>query len=314
MKRKFKWLKKGRIFKTNGFFEWSKTHTALPTPVLLDKNVLRIFYSTRDSEQRSRISYIDVNPDNPQRVEYIHDKPIMDLGGIGTFDDRGMTTSFVKQINDEFYFYYNGYNLALPARYRIAIGLATSKKLDKDFNKKSSGPIIDRSIYSPCGSATPFIIEQNGYFKMWFTSFIKWEIINGEPEPFYRIAYAESKDGVDWKIKNERCIDLQDDEGGIVRPTVLRYKEKYHMWFSVRKNTGYRDNSKNSYRIGYAYSSDGIIWHRVDSNVGIAVSNEGWDSFMIAYPFVIPVNNKIYMFYNGNGFGQSGFGYAELEV
>ena len=34
---------------------------------------------------------------------------------------------------------------------------------------------------------------------------------------------------------------------------------------------------------------------------------------MICYPNVIKVKDKLYMFYNGNGFGQSGFGYAELE-
>ena len=34
---------------------------------------------------------------------------------------------------------------------------------------------------------------------------------------------------------------------------------------------------------------------------------------MICYPHIVKVNNKYLMFYNGNGFGKSGFGYAELE-
>ena len=34
---------------------------------------------------------------------------------------------------------------------------------------------------------------------------------------------------------------------------------------------------------------------------------------MLAYPYVIQTPYGTYLFYNGNGFGQSGFGYALLE-
>ena len=47
--------------------------------------------------------------------------------------------------------------------------------------------------------------------------------------------------------------------------------------------------------------------------MGIDVSEEGWDSEMIAYPFVWEHKGQRYMAYNGNGFGRSGFGYA-VEV
>jgi hypothetical protein len=34
---------------------------------------------------------------------------------------------------------------------------------------------------------------------------------------------------------------------------------------------------------------------------------------MTCYPSVLAINDRIVMIYNGNGFGQTGFGYAELE-
>jgi hypothetical protein len=34
---------------------------------------------------------------------------------------------------------------------------------------------------------------------------------------------------------------------------------------------------------------------------------------MICYPCVVEVDGRTLMFYNGNGFGQTGFGYAVLE-
>ncbi|MFQ5751293.1 MAG: hypothetical protein ACE5HI_04785, partial [bacterium] len=67
-------------------------------------------------------------------------------------------------------------------------------------------------------------------------------------------------------------------------------------------------------RIGYAESENGLDWIRKDEEVGIEVSDEGWDSEMICYPAVISVNGTTYMFYNGNNNGETGFGYAQLTT
>ena len=84
------------------------------------------------------------------------------------------------------------------------------------------------------------------------------------------------------------------------------------MWFCYRSSNDFRDGI-GSYKIGYAYSLDLINWIREDSLAGISLSNEGWDSKMICYPYVVETKYGIYMFYNGNGFGKSGFGYAILR-
>lgn len=67
------------------------------------------------------------------------------------------------------------------------------------------------------------------------------------------------------------------------------------------------------YRIGYAESADGREWMRRDEDAGIDVSPEGWDSEMIAYPFVFDHDGSRYMLYSGNGFGRDGMGLAVLE-
>jgi hypothetical protein len=85
---------------------------------------------------------------------------------------------------------------------------------------------------------------------------------------------------------------------------VIKEGGGYKMWYSYRGQ---------SYRIGYAESSDGIHWDRRDSQVGIDVSDSVWDSEKIEYPFVFDYGGDRYMLYNGNAYGKTGFGLAVLE-
>ena len=51
----------------------------------------------------------------------------------------------------------------------------------------------------------------------------------------------------------------------------------------------------------------------MDDRVGIARSQAGWDATMMEYCYIYRHAGKRYMLYNGNGFGGSGFGYADEE-
>jgi hypothetical protein len=85
------------------------------------------------------------------------------------------------------------------------------------------------------------------------------------------------------------------------------------MYFCYRGISDFRDG-RNSYKMGYAWSTDRKNWVREDDQCGIEPAAEGWDSKMIAYPYIVSTPERTLMFYNGNGFGQTGFGYAELET
>jgi hypothetical protein len=61
-----------------------------------------------------------------------------------------------------------------------------------------------------------------------------------------------------------------------------------------------------------AVSDDENQWVRRDKDVGINLSDAGWDSIHLCYPALLRVNNRVFMFYNGNHMGKEGFGYAEL--
>ena len=151
----------------------------------------------------------------------------------------------------------------------------------------------------------PFVIFHDGIYKMWYGSTIDWTSENGEM--IHVIKYATSIDGENW-IKWGVAIPF---EIGIAqafsRPSVIIDENGYHMWYSYRSGTG------KKYRIGYSYSRDGIDWKNDLNTIGIDVSNSGWDSEMICYPYVFDWKGDRYMLYNGNNYGKLGFGMAILE-
>ena len=122
------------------------------------------------------------------------------------------------------------------------------------------------------------------------------------------IKYAESKDGINWKRTNEVHIPfVHKGEYALSKPCVVKFPDGYKMWYSYRAS-----EQSDRYRIGMAVSDDGYKWIRKDNEAGIDVSEEGWDSLSIEYPNVFRLNNKLYLLYNGNEYGKTGFGIAQL--
>lgn len=308
-----KWIKKGLIYKPDGRHEWSVSHAQVPIVDKIKEDILRIYFGTRDQFNRTVTSYIEVEADDPQNILYVHDKPVLGLGELGCFDDSGAMPSWIVNHPEGKYLYYIGWNVGKTVPYRLSIGLAKCKNEATDFKRVFRGPILDRCTLDPQWCAAPCVLYEDDIWRMWYLSCTTWEVHQDKPEPFYLIKCAESDDGIHWEKKDIICIDLKPPEQiAIARPCVLKQHGTYRMWYSYRGLHEYRTNTQQSYRIGYAESQDGLNWTRMDDRVGIDVSEEGWDSLMIEYPYVYEHRGKKYMIYNGNGFGQSGFGYAVL--
>ena len=123
-------------------------------------------------------------------------------------------------------------------------------------------------------------------------------------EPKYDIKLAISINGIDWTPTNQTIIPLEENEGGITSFQMINNKA----WFSVRGAVSYRNNVKESYKIKTSTLVE-EKWIR-DKHIELDISPNGWDSEMVAYPYIIKEKNKLIMFYNGNEFGKSGIGVA----
>ncbi|WP_338874202.1 hypothetical protein WBJ53_01085 [Spirosoma sp. SC4-14] len=303
------WTKQGLVYKPDGSKSFSRTHAQVPFGYPMGDK-LRVYFSTRDENSASAVSFVELNPGNLSEVTYIHDKPCLTKGAVGMFDETGTMPSWFLPVGDEIWLYYTGWNKSETASYRLGIGLAISRDGGLTFQREYDGPLLDRSIYDQVWVAQPCVIREGNTWRMWYLSCTKIEVINGHPEPFYDVKYAESKDGIKWERTGQVCVGYDAFTDAIGRPTVYKDGDLYKMYFSYRNATNYRTDVERSYRIGYAESKDGFVWTRKDELAGIERSAEGWDSLMMDYCHIFPFRDQWVMLYNGNGFGASGFGYA----
>jgi len=298
-----KWTKQGLVFKVSGEKTWMQSHAVVPFAEHLQDDLFRIYFSTRDGNNKSNLGYIEIDISNPNKILKMTSNAILTPGDLGTFDDSGAMGSCIVNFKDSKYLYYQGWNLGVTVPYRNSIGLAISKDKGKNFKKFSIGPILERNYLEPHFVGTPFVLIEDMNWKMWYLSCVKWELRNGKPNPYYHIKFSKSKDGVNWERKGDICIDFKNDkEWAIARPCVQHTGNTFKMWYSYR--------GEKPYRIGYAESKNGINWERMDDEIGIDVSESGWDSEMIEYPFVFEHKGTTYMLYNGNSYGKTGFGLA----
>jgi hypothetical protein len=297
------WRKLGHVFVPDGTRPWARTHAANPVAELVTGDRYRIYYSTRDAENRSSIGAIEIDLGEPTRVLSETAEPILPPGDLAMFDDSGCSIGCIVPVNGKRYLYYMGWHLTVRVPWQNALGLAVSSGSSKTFSRWSHFPIMPLDETDPYTISYPWVIVENGRFRMWYGSNIAWG--SRREDMRHLLKYAESDDGIHWVRHNVIAIDFSfPGEYAICKPCVLKEGDTYKMWFCSRGET---------YRIRYAESDDGFVWRRIGLQDGIDVSADGWDSEMIEYPCVFDHKGRRYLLYAGNGFGRTGFGLAVAE-
>jgi hypothetical protein len=309
-----KWVKKGQVLsecwlKNNGF-----SHAQCPFVLEKLDGKFQVYFSSRDIDGRSLPFSKTLSFDSQTKCQGVNKVPLLQLGKLGTFDDSGVMPAWLVRHDELVYMYYTGWNARSTIPYHNAIGMAVSHDDGQSFQRLSDGPLWDRDIKEPYFSACPCVMkDSDGAWRMWYLSCIGWYKYKGKAEPKYHLKYAESEDGINWQRNGLVSVDFnRDDEMGIVRASVLKQNGLFRMWYCYRYLQDYRTDIRFSYRIGYAESSDGITFDRQDGCVDLKLSDKGWDSQMLCYPHIFKREGRVGMLYNGNGFGKTGIGYAEL--
>jgi hypothetical protein len=299
------WKRLGCVYVPDGSRPWARSHTALPVPVRIETDIYRVFFSTRDADQRSHVGWVDVDLSSAPRVVREASEPVLAPGEDGTFDDSGIGIGCLTPADDGVRLYYMGWNLGVRAAWHNAIGFAQARTPLDRFERYSPGPILDRSPEDPYTLSYPCVVRRGRQdWWMWYGSNLSAKV--STTAILHGIKVARSRDGIRWERDGATVIPfITDDEYAIARPSVIGTAKGLLMCFACR---GQR------YRIGFAASADWAKWTRTDSIMGLDASAQGWDSEMTCYPAMFWYGERLWLAYNGNGYGATGFGLAVWEA
>lgn len=303
------WEKKGLIYSAPQDGGWRHQFAMLPTPFLRPNGDLRLFLGFCDSSMVGRVGYVDVRADDPSNIIRVSEKPVLDIGTDGAFDDNGVVPISLARCNDQLRLYYIGFQMGVKVPYFMFCGLAVSTNEGESFERVSKSPILDRNdveLYARCGC---HVMWDNGMWRMWYVGSVDngWSDNAGKAVPLYTVRHVQSKDGVNWSPSiGTPCITFQNsDEHGFGRPFVRKLDTGYEMLLSVRTYS-------RGYYLSRAWSQDGIEWERSHEDLfADGGPSFDWDVENTSYAHTCNIADRQYLFYNGNGCGKSGVGYAE---
>lgn len=314
-----KWTKRGLLFQPQRYqLPGHCTDFAQSPQALVFDDFIRIYFSTRRRDATgqyvSEVAFVDVDREL-RGVLRVSAETVMPLGALGCFDEHGMFPFNVVRHAGKIYGFPCGWSRRVSVPVDTAIGFAVSHDEGRTFERVGPGPVMAASPEEPFLVGDPFVMVRNDRWHMWYIFGTTWMDSTSEPGParVYKIARANSNDGIAWQRSGEAIIpDVIRDECQAL-PTVFECDGRWHMYFCYRHATDFRTNRDRAYRLGYAWSVDGERWTRDDRSGGIDVSAAGWDSEMLCYPHVFWCGELAYMLYNGNAFGREGFGVAVME-
>ncbi|MHC4745094.1 MAG: glycoside hydrolase family protein, partial [Planctomycetota bacterium] len=186
------------------------------------------------------------------------DKPILDLGPEGAWDDKYVACAMVlKEAPKKYLMWYSGYG-ELPQYRKWSIGLATAEHPTGPWKKYEENPILEDFGY--VGGA----LKIKGRYRLYSAWPISSPGYKGDYSPL-ALATSERPEGPYTKYAGNPLMTKGDfgdwDDGGISEAEVLYHNGAFHMFYGGTHLLGPRLES-----IGYAYSLDGYNWVKYGRN------------------------------------------------
>jgi hypothetical protein len=294
------------------------SHAKGPNAVLID-NFVRIFFSANIKDNAgggvtSHVVFVDFDLEF-ENILSIAKEDCISLGNPGCYDEHGIFPINPFFINDKLFAFTTGWSRRESVDVDTSIGIVKSTRPFINFERIGDGPLISANVDEPYLVLDPYVIKITNNYLIYYCYGDKYiyDEINKKWERSYLISMARSSDLNFFERTSRFIIPKLDDDEVQAYPTVLSRKGLYHMIFCFRSAFDFRKNPSRSYKFGYAFSNDGINWLRDDNKLIDLDSHNENDFQMKAYPSFFSVGEDVYLLYNGNNFGESGFMIAKLE-
>jgi len=228
--------------------------------------------------------------------------PVLSKGSSGTPDVTEVRDPCVIYEDGTFKMWYTGVSSGTNS-----ICYATSAT-GTDWTKYASNPVITKPS-SGWGSnviGDPCVIKVDLAYYMYLSG----ASTAGEE----LVGHATSSDGISWTLSSSNPIIQKAPSGEFGRQeikdvAVCRDGATLRMYFSGR------DTASDKYKIGYAWSTNGVRWSR-SPIIEMDISTSGWDSNQIESPTVAWADGCLMMYYEGDAGGGTPnhqIGFAQLK-
>ena len=139
----------------------------------------------------------------------------------------------------------------------------------------------------------PAVVKNGSIYHMWYTG----QYTAGQPDGTSDIFHAVSEDGVHFTRTGDAPVlkpDFTWEKQAVMCPGVLWEPEKavYRMWYSAGDQ--YEPDA-----IGYAESTDGLVWEKHSEPVFLPDRNSAWECHKVTACNVFRHDGAYWMFYIG---------------
>jgi hypothetical protein len=296
------WKSHGAFYQPNESINWMGGGAGAFFAMPQSSDTVRLFLTGRDKTVRTRIGIVTLKwTDRPQVVDVTRE-PVIDVGELGAFDMDGVSYPWIVEHDGALFMYYVGWNrLGGEIAFRNQIGLAVSEDGGESFKRVTRAPLLPLNDAEPIGSGSHCVERTPGGWRMYYTSFLRWERTPQGPKHYYHIREAYSKDGIHWERPGKVVVDLiPPDEYALGAPDLDVLDGRRVIYFTAR---GQR------YHLFASVEGKDGDWIRLPGH--LEIERGAFDSDMQCYPRSLKFQGKTYLLFSGNGYGRAGIGYAE---
>lgn len=295
------WTPLGRIMQATGG-ALGRSHAMLPTPLLMDDR-LRVFFAMCDADLRGRTFFADLSLEFPHPVMSVEERPVFDLGPAGAFDCDGVNPLQVLRRGDRLLMLYVGWRRDVDgAPYTLFTGLAESRDEGLSFERLRA-PLLPPSPAERWFRTAAFAWPEGEEWRLLYIAGGRFIPGPGKALPIYSLKAARSPALEAWPAEGEELLapDAGAGELGYGRPAVWRDGAEETLLISRRTMDGYELLQT---------PLAGALKGQADFRPVLTHPREDWERQMTCFGMPVRMGDRELLFYNGDGFGRSGFGAA----
>ncbi len=219
------------------------------------------------------------------------------LNGSETYDSGYIFAPSVLRTEHGYMMWYTGSD----ADYIWTINLATSDD-GINWERYPENPVVEPGPewYDSERVGDPWVILDEGVYKMWYTC-------QSRPHIIYGIAYATSDNGIHWQKHPDPVLlpaESGPDSSTVRSPSVIKTESGYALFYRGIDTDG-------NWTICSATSADGINWQRNPDNPIIRSAPGSWDE-KVGFPRAFVDDERYSLWYTSHDSSAVGYAYQSI--